>query len=163
MSNCHRNSGSRLTWRFPFRWATDRPHSLTRGQSNLQTDCGRYTISLVLVTIVGALPIGQTCKPLFPQELQSPQGPRMLHPICHTLPHFGIYLLVVFGQNYFHSLSVFIAAANLEIIFVTTKNPIKNLSKSAFFCFYFRLYVYSIGRIMLSIKAISSAVRLYLA
>ena len=113
------------------------------------------------------LPVGQTCKPLFPQELQSPQGlfarPRMLHPICHTLPHFGIYLLVVFGQNYFHSLSVFIAAANLEIIFVTTKNPIKNLSKSAFFCFYFRLYVYSIGRIMLSIKAISSAVRLYLA
>jgi hypothetical protein len=50
-------------------------------------------------------------KPLFPQEPQSPQGlaarQRMLFPICHTLPHFGIHLLVVVVQSYLHSLSVF--------------------------------------------------------
>ena len=48
------------------------------------------------------------CKPLFPQESQSLQGlvarKRMLFPVFHTLPHFGIPLLVVIVQNYLHSL-----------------------------------------------------------
>ena len=49
-----------------------------------------------------------TSKPLFPQESQSLQGlvarKRMLFPVFHTLPHFGIHLLVVIVQNYLHSL-----------------------------------------------------------
>ena len=54
------------------------------------------------------LPVGQICKPLFPQELQSPQGlaarKRMRLPIFHFRSHFGIHLLVVVGQYDLHSL-----------------------------------------------------------
>ena len=60
-------------------------------------------------------------KPLFPQEPQSPQGlharKRMLFPIIHLPPHFGIHLLVIIVQYDFHSLNLFeFDAANLHII-----------------------------------------------
>ena len=93
-----------------------------------QIDCGHKISSHVPLPIYGALPVGLTCKPLFPQEPQSLQGLfarlRMLHPICNTLPHFGIHLLVIIVQNYFHSLSVFnILLQRYDFIFIYRAIP----------------------------------------
>ncbi|MBQ9651236.1 MAG: hypothetical protein IJV13_03355 [Prevotella sp.] len=64
------------------------------------------SIKNVVLTIYEVLPIGQICKTLFPQELQSPQGlfarPRMQLPIGNTRLLFGIHLLVVLVQYYLH-------------------------------------------------------------
>ena len=77
-----------------------------------QIDCGHKISSHVPLPIYGALPVGLTCKPLFPQEFQSPQSfltrKWMFLPISYHCLLLGIHLLVIIVQNYFHSLSVFI-------------------------------------------------------
>ena len=104
-------------------------------------------------------------KPLFPQESQSLQGlvarKRMLFPVFHTLPHFGIHLLVVIVQNYLHSLQ-YLCFAMQRYEEKTERQiiPIKILSKSACVIILFS-FVYSIGRIIDSMNWISSSARPY--
>ena len=93
-----------------------------------------------------------TSKPLFPQESQSLQGlvarKRMLFPVFHTLPHFGIHLLVVIVQNYLHSLQYLCFAMQRYEEKTERQNiPIIILSKSACVIILFS-FVYSIGRII---------------
>jgi hypothetical protein len=94
------------------------------------TDYGYQTNSLVLVPIGAVLPVGQICKPLFPQELQSPQGFfarfRMRFPKCNTRHFFGIHPLVVFVQYYFHPSYVFISECKINQNFPISKRKGQN-------------------------------------